>query len=80
MLSRLCQYVTLLLGMKPGQHEYKVMGLAPYETSIMEEGLDFFEKLMLWKGTKYLIKTQQGLILFILRRSPGRDLMRLHGG
>src|SRR5438309_11179425 len=22
--------VTLLLGMKPGEHEYKVMGLAPY--------------------------------------------------
>ena len=30
MLGRLYAYVTLLLGMKPGQHEYKVMGLAPY--------------------------------------------------
>ena len=25
--------VTLLLGMKPGEHEYKVMGLAPYATA-----------------------------------------------
>jgi carbamoyltransferase len=30
MLGRIYRYVTLLLGMKPGQHEYKVMGLAPY--------------------------------------------------
>ena len=27
MLGRIYRYVTLLLGMKPGQHEYKVMGL-----------------------------------------------------
>lgn len=31
-LGRLYAYVTLILGMKPGQHEYKVMGLAPYGT------------------------------------------------
>ena len=30
MLGRIYRYITLLLGMKPGQHEYKVMGLAPY--------------------------------------------------
>lgn len=29
-LGHLYQYITLLLGMKPAQHEYKVMGLAPY--------------------------------------------------
>ncbi|MCF8482206.1 MAG: hypothetical protein K9H25_17415 [Rhodospirillum sp.] len=29
-LGRLYRNMTLLLGMKPGQHEYKVMGLAPY--------------------------------------------------
>ncbi len=29
-LARLYRYVTLLLGMKIGEHEYKVMGLAPY--------------------------------------------------
>ena len=32
MAGRLYRYITLLLGMKPGQHEYKVMGLAPYGT------------------------------------------------
>mgnify|MGYP001314079372 CR=1 FL=1 len=30
MIGRLYRYITLLLGMKPCQHEYKVMGLAPY--------------------------------------------------
>lgn len=29
-IGHIYQYVTLLLGMKPAQHEYKVMGLAPY--------------------------------------------------
>jgi len=29
-LGHLYEYLTLLLGMKPGQHEYKVMGLAAY--------------------------------------------------
>lgn len=30
MLGRLYRHLTLLLGMKPDEHEYKVMGLAPY--------------------------------------------------
>jgi len=29
-VARMYRYVTLHMGMKPGQHEYKVMGLAPY--------------------------------------------------
>jgi carbamoyltransferase len=29
-LGHIYQYMTLMLGMKPAQHEYKVMGLAPY--------------------------------------------------
>ena len=29
-LGHIYQYITLLLGMKPNQHEFKVMGLAPY--------------------------------------------------
>lgn len=29
-IGHIYQYMTLLLGMKPAQHEYKVMGLAPY--------------------------------------------------
>ena len=29
-LAKLYKYITLILGMKPDMHEYKVMGLAPY--------------------------------------------------
>ena len=29
-VGRIYRYITLLLGMKPNEHEYKVMGLAPY--------------------------------------------------
>ena len=32
-LGHIYQYITLLLGMKPSQHEYKVMGLAPYASN-----------------------------------------------
>ena len=30
-IGRLYAYTTLVLGMKPNQHEYKVMGLAPLQ-------------------------------------------------
>ena len=37
------QYVTKFLGMKPGEHEYKVMGLAPYAKDI--DVLKLFKKI-----------------------------------
>lgn len=43
MLGRLYRYVTLILGMQPSQHEYKVMGLAPYGTEYHgKRSLEFF--------------------------------------
>lgn len=32
-VARLYKFVTLILGMKPNEHEYKVMGMAPYSRS-----------------------------------------------
>ncbi len=44
-LGRLYRYITLLLGMKPAQHEYKVMGLAPYGTEYHgKKSLNHFRK------------------------------------
>ncbi len=44
-LGRLYRYITLLLGMKPTQHEYKVMGLAPYGTEYHgKKSLEHFRK------------------------------------
>ncbi len=51
--GRLYAYVTLLLGMKPGQHEYKVMGLAPYGTEYHgNRSLDFFRTVNRVCGTE----------------------------
>jgi carbamoyltransferase len=36
-LGSFYSFVTLLLGMKPGEHEYKVMGLAPYASATSTE-------------------------------------------
>ncbi|SDG52973.1 carbamoyltransferase C-terminal domain-containing protein [Roseospirillum parvum] len=33
LVGRLYRFTTLILGMKPNEHEYKVMGLAPYTTA-----------------------------------------------
>ncbi len=44
-LARLYRYVTLLLGMKPDEHEYKVMGLAPYaKQQTLQRPYEIFKK------------------------------------
>jgi len=54
-LGRLYRYVTLLLGMKPAQHEYKVMGLAPYGSQYHgQNSLDFFKKINKVSGTEII--------------------------
>jgi carbamoyltransferase len=52
MLGRLYRYVTLILGMLPVQHEYKVMGLAPYGSEYHgKRSLDFFRTIDSVEGT-----------------------------
>ncbi len=52
-LGRLYRYITLLLGMKPCQHEYKVMGLAPYGTEFHGmRSLEHFRTFDLIKNTE----------------------------
>lgn len=54
-LGRLYRYVTLILGMKPAQHEYKVMGLAPYGNAYHgKRALEFFNTLSTVEGTQIL--------------------------
>lgn len=46
-IGRLYRYITLLLGMKPDEHEYKVMGLAGYaEPKYYKEPLSVFRNTM----------------------------------
>jgi len=50
-LATLYRYITLILGMKPNEHEYKVMGLAPYAKMFdVEKVLPIFEDLMEVEG------------------------------
>lgn len=42
-IGRIYRFITLLLGMKPNEHEFKVMGLAPYATEYTyRKALDVF--------------------------------------
>ncbi|TGN18255.1 carbamoyltransferase C-terminal domain-containing protein [Leptospira idonii] len=46
-LAHYYRYITLILGMKPNQHEYKVMGLAPYASEYeINKVLPVFEGLL----------------------------------
>jgi carbamoyltransferase len=52
-LGRIYHFVTLLLGMQPEQHEYKVMGLAAYaKEHYIEEPLKVFERMYKVDGLK----------------------------
>lgn len=54
-LGRLYRYVTLILGMQPLQHEYKVMGLAPYGSEHHgRRSRAFFDSLSTVSGTHIL--------------------------
>ena len=63
----LYKFITLLLGMKPSQHEFKVMGLAPYasEYEINKAYLAAFKDLFKTKNLGiFLIKGPRFLFLF----------------
>ncbi len=58
-MGRLYKQMTLLLGMQPGQHEYKVMGLAPYSTEYHgKRSLEFFRTINKVEGTE-ILNTQE---------------------
>lgn len=53
-LGRLYRYMTLLLGMEPNSHEYKVMGLAPYAKEPVYAGaLNVFKRHMYVEGIDF---------------------------
>jgi len=52
-IGRLYRYITLLLGMKPNEHEYKVMGLAPYGMKYYEKAYQAFKETMYIDGLEF---------------------------
>jgi len=56
-LGHIYQYITLLLGMKPSQHEYKVMGLAPYSSSYeLKKSFKIFDDVLKIKNLDIVFK------------------------
>ncbi len=56
-IGRLYRYITLLLGMKPNEHEYKVMGLAPYaKDKYLTRVKEIFEEYMGVEDGEFIIK------------------------
>jgi carbamoyltransferase len=53
-IGRIYRYMTLLLGMKPNEHEYKVMGLAPYgKEKYGKKALKVFRSTLYVDGIKF---------------------------
>lgn len=58
-LGRIYRYITLILGMKPTEHEFKVMGLAGYaleKSSYYEKSLRVFRETLTVSGIKFKYK------------------------
>ncbi|KPA15160.1 carbamoyltransferase [Candidatus Magnetomorum sp. HK-1] len=55
-LGRIYKYVTLLLGFLPGQHEYKIMGLAPYaREKYIQRSLKVFKETLQVNNIDFLL-------------------------
>jgi carbamoyltransferase len=53
-IGRIYRYMTLLLGMKPNEHEFKVMGLAPYgKAKHAQKALDVFKSTLYVEGIEF---------------------------
>jgi carbamoyltransferase len=58
-IGRLYRYITLVLGMKPNEHEYKVMGLAPYSSAYTAQGAyDVFAETLQNDGVDFSYKVR----------------------
>lgn len=67
-LGNIYQYVTLILGMKPDQHEYKVMGLAPYSNEYeASKAYKIFKKILKVDGLEVKFDQKPKDLYFTLR-------------
>jgi len=67
-VGRLYRYITLLLGMKPDEHEYKVMGLAAYaKPKYYKEPLAVFQNTMYVNGLDFAFKHMPPDLFFYIK-------------
>lgn len=67
-IARLYRYITLILGLKPNEHEYKVMGLAPYcKSKYYQSLLTEFKKIQDVSGLDFVYKERPKDLFFAIR-------------
>jgi len=67
-LARIYRWMTLLLGMKPNEHEYKVMGLAPYAKDyVRRPAYDVFKETLVVDGLNFAWKVKPSDMYFYFR-------------
>ena len=72
--------MTLLLGMKPNEHEFKVMGLAPYgREKYSMKAYEVFKKTLKISGTKFVWGVKPRSYYWFKDRLEELDLTQLHG-
>ncbi len=81
-IARLYRYVTLILGLKPNEHEYKVMGMAPYSKEIyFKKILGKFLKLQDVKGLNFInVGEYKDLYFHIKKILDGQRFDAISGG
>ena len=81
-LGRMYRYLTLLLGMKPAEHEFKVMGLAPYsKIKYVYPVLEAFKETMYVDGTNFKWRKEpKDLYHYFRDRLEGMRFDNIAGG
>lgn len=81
-LARIYRYITLLLGMKPNEHEYKVMGLAPYaKEHLTKRPYEIFKKTLVVDGLDFKWNEKPSDLYFYFRdRLEGERFDGIAGG
>ncbi|MDA9134160.1 hypothetical protein N9J34_01475 [Candidatus Pelagibacter ubique] len=80
-IARLYRYITLILGLKPNEHEYKVMGMAPYcKPKYFLPILKKFKKYQTVKRKKFLnLKMPKDLYFSIKEELDGKRFDAISG-
>ena len=67
-IARLYRYTTLILGLKPNEHEYKLMGMAPYaKDKYFKDIYENFKKIQIIKNCTFKYKKTKRFIFFYQR-------------
>lgn len=81
-VARIYRYITLLMGMKPDEHEFKVMGLAPYcKPKTYQKAYEVFSEIMYVDGLDFRInKKPKDLYIHFRERLEGVRFDGIAGG